>query len=211
MEKSECVDKMLDELDDYHYDTQEIANEAMENLGRNKEYRRVLDRYDEACRQRNLVKMTQLSARINKMKQQEVHNVILRHEERRKDVNNIAALLSEMDKEEGNRYQELLAGLSLMLDIIDSIFTDINNLLRRNNVGIEMNNFPELKDARKIVWEMISDEQNKMQDYKNKLWSEESERIYSYLLRRCAAYRKKVERIEAKDKSNKETEKLSVL
>ena len=87
-----------------------------------------------------------------------------------------------------------------MLDMTDNIFFDINKLLNRNNIGIEMNNFPELKAAKKTVQDMAIKEQYGMARYKEDLWNDESERIYKYLLERCAIYRRKVDRIESKMK-----------
>ena len=120
--------------------------------------------------------------------------------EKRKSVKDLSDLLLKKDRAEYEHFQELMAGLSLLLDMTDNIFFDINKLLNRNNIGIEMNNFPELKAAKKTVQDMAIKEQYGMARYKEDLWNDESERIYKYLLERCATYRRKVDRIESKMK-----------
>lgn len=198
MDKNESYEKIVADLDAMHYDMQEIANRAMENLGGNREYRGLLDRYDQAVRNRQLVQQTQLSAKIELMKRQEMQRLILLEESRRKDVNQLAKILKQVNAEDYDRYQDLMAALSLLFDMTDNVFFDINKVLRRNNLGIEMDNFPELKAARKTVQDMVISEQYAMKRYKEDLRNEESERIYKYLLERCATYRKKVDRIETR-------------
>ncbi len=190
--------RQLADLDDYHYDTKEIALRAIENLRNIKEYCKLEEQYLEARRQHNLLQISQLSARINKMKQDEVHRLVLMEEERRKNIERISDVLRSIDPAEEERYQMLLAALSLLLDMVDTVFSEINIVLRKNKIGVEMDNFPELKAAMKIVWEMAFDEQDKMMEYKNKLWSEESQRLYKYILERSAVYCRKVDRIEAR-------------
>lgn len=200
MAKQETYEKVIADLEELHYDTQAIANMAMQNLGKNKEYRRLLDQCDKAARAHQYVQQSQLSAKIELMKRQEMQRLIELEESRRKDVNQLGRMLKQLNPEDYDRYQELMAGLSLLLDMTDNIFFDINKVLRRNNLGIEMDNFPELKAARKTVEDMAIQEQGTMKRYKEDLWNEESERIYKYLLERCATFRRKVDRIEEKMK-----------
>jgi len=198
MAEKETTEKIIADLDEMHYDMQEIANRAMENLGGNREYRNLLDRYDRAVRSRQYVQQAQLSAKIDLMKRQEMQRLIELEESRRKDVNTLARMLKRINHADHDRYQELLAALSLLLDMTDNVFFDINEVLKRNNLGIEMDNFPELKAAKKTAQDMAIKEQYAMARYKEDLWNEESERIYKYLLERCATYRRKVDRIEAR-------------
>ena len=198
MAEKETTEKIIADLDEMHYDMQEIANRAMENLGGNREYRNLLDRYDRAVHSRQYVQQAQLSAKIVLMKRQEMQRLIELEESRRKDVNTLAHMLKRINPADHDRFQELMAALSLLLDMTDNVFFDINQVLKRNNLGIEMDNFPELKAAKKTAQDMAIKEQYGMARYKEDLWNEESERIYKYLLERCATYRRKVDRIEAR-------------
>lgn len=198
MAEKETTEKIIADLDEMHYDMQEIANRAMENLGGNREYRNLLDSYDRAVRSRQYVQQAQLSAKIDLMKRQEMQRLIELEESRRKDVNTLARMLKRINPADHDRFQELMAALSLLLDMTDNVFFDINKVLKRNNLGIEMDNFPELKAAKKTAQDMAIKEQYGMARYKEDLWNEESERIYKYLLERCATYRRKVDRIEAR-------------
>ena len=198
MAEKETTEKIIADLDEMHYDMQEIANRAMENLGGNREYRNLLDSYDRAVRSRQYVQQAQLSAKIDLMKRQEMQRLIELEESRRKDVNTLAHMLKRINPADHDRFQELMAALSLLLDMTDNVFFDINQVLKRNNLGIEKDNFPELKAAKKTAQDMAIKEQYGMAHYKEDLWNEESERIYKYLLERCATYRRKVDRIEAR-------------
>ena len=176
----------------------DIASMAADNLTNNREYMRLVEKYAVASKKRDYIKMVELSTRIKKMKEDEVERLSRRESEMRKNVNRLAEMLKSLDVSEHDRYQELLAALSLLLDMIDTTFSDINKILRRNDMGVEMGNFDEFVAAKKLAWEMAFDEQGKMARYKNELWSEESDRIYKYLIERCAVYCRKVDRIEAK-------------
>lgn len=114
---------------------------------------------------------------------------------RRKDIKAIAEMLQG---EQRQQYDELLSGISLLLDLMDSTFSDLNTLLMRNKVGIQIDKFPELQAARKMLWDMANEEQDKMPQYRHDLWADESERLYKHLRDRMAIYRRKVEREEAR-------------
>ena len=129
------------------------------------------------------------------MEQQELERLKQREMNRRKDIKAIAEMLQG---EQRQQYDELLSGLSLLLDLMDSTFSDLNLLLMRNKTGIQMDKFPELVAARKMLWDMANDEQDKMPQYKLDLWAAESDRLYKHLRDRMAIYRRKVEREEAR-------------
>ena len=84
MAEKETTDKIIADLDAMHYDMQEIANRAMENLGGNRVYRGLLYKYENAVRSRQYVQQTQLSAKIDLMKRKEMQRLIELEESRRK-------------------------------------------------------------------------------------------------------------------------------
>ena len=188
--------------DEYHYDSQEIAARAIENLGRNKEYRRLLERYDKACMQRNFVKITQLGAEIERMKQDEVHRLVVLEDERRKNVGAIARLLEQIDRSEHEKYQDLMSGMCFLLDMLDYTISDINDLLRRNKIGVEMGQFSEVTAVKKTAYELAGGEVGTMPEYQRDEWLQEADRLYGFLLERSAVYRRRVDRIEARRKKD---------
>ncbi len=185
-------------LDDYHYDTEAIAERAREMLRGHRQYQKLRSQLGKLNAIRDLAKISMIQAQLREIETAEMTRLTRLEEEQRKNVNSISTLLKSIDIDEFNRYQELMAGVTLLLDMMDTAFSDVNRLLERNKIGISMGNFPELQAARKVAWDMASDEQNKMPKYKNNLWAEESERLYQTLQKRCAVYRRKVERIETK-------------
>lgn len=186
------------DLNDYHYDTEAIAQRAAEILKGNKPYQKLYKKLQLLNPKRDMMKIALLQSQLREIESDEMNRLIELEENSRKKVRNIAVLLERIAPNEAAKYQEMMAGLSLLLDMIDTSFSDINKLLRRNSIGVEMNNFPELEAAKKLVWKMVFAEQKKMQTYQDNLWSEESGRLYTYLQARCAVYRRKVERVEGK-------------
>ena len=181
--------------EEWGIDSEVIKREALANLQKCKPYQKLYDELNRLDPRRDYVKHQYVMTKIRLMESKEIDRLVKLQIDRRKDVNRLADYLQGEARE---KYQELMAGLSLLMDMMDSTFTDINKLLHSNKTGVEMGNFPELIAARKLVWQMANSEQNDMAQYKNDLWADESERLYKHLQERCAMFRKKVERIEAK-------------
>lgn len=59
------------------------------------------------------------------MEQQELERLQQREMNRRKDIKAIAEMLQG---EQRQQYDELLSGISLLLDLMDSTFSDLNTL-----------------------------------------------------------------------------------
>ena len=186
-------------IDDvYGIDRESISEQARANLSKNRQYSKLYDEMNRLDRKHDFVKIGILESRLRLMESREMDRLAELELNRRMDVNYLGNVLKEKDTKEYEAYQTLMAALSLLLDMTDNIFFDLNKLLRRNNIGIEMDNFPELKAAKKTVQSMAIKEQYSMERYKEDLWNEESERLYKYLLDRCDIYRRKVDRVEAK-------------
>lgn len=185
-------------LDDFRYDTEAIAARARDILKGNRQYQKLREQLERLNPYHDLAKLSMVQTQLRKMETDEMARLTRLEEEQRKSVNRIADMLKDIDTGEYNRYQELMAGISLLLDIMDSAFSDVNRLLDRNRIGINIGNFPELAAARKTAWAMASAEQDEMAAYKHEIWSGESDRLYKILQERCAVFRRKVERIEDK-------------
>lgn len=180
---------------DYGIDSDAITRQAIENLKANRHYQKLYEELQRLDSRLDFVKRNYVLTQIREMESKEINRLVNLELDRRKDVNRLTDYLQGDDR---NRYQELMTGLSLLLDMIDSTFFNINQLLKRCNSGIQMENFPEMVAAKKLAWTLANGEQNDMPRYKADLWSEESERLYASLQKRCAVFRRKVERKEAK-------------
>jgi len=194
----------IDEV--YGIDRDAITEQARDNLAKDRQYKKLYDELNRLDSRRDLVKIGILQSRLRLMESREMDRLAEQELKRRLEVNYLGNVLKEKDTHEYEEYQTLMAALSLLLDMTDNIFFDLNKLLDRNNIGIEMHNFPELKAAKKTVQNLAIKEQYSMARYKEDLWNEESERMYKYVLGRCATYCRKVDRAEAKmEKKEKET------
>jgi hypothetical protein len=172
-----------------------MTQQAHENLMDNREYKKLSKELAQLNPRRDLLKYQLVQTKMRYMEQQELERLQQREMNRRKDIKAIAEMLQG---EQRQQYDELLSGISLLLDLMDSTFSDLNLLLMRNKVGIQIDKFPELQAARKMLWDMANKEQDKMPQYRLDLWADESERLYKHLRDRMTIYRRKVEREEAR-------------
>lgn len=177
------------------FDLVTMTRQAQENVKGNREYKKLSKELAQLNPRRDLLKYQLVQTKMRYMEQQELERLQQREMNRRKDIKAIAEMLQG---EQRQQYDELLSGISLLLDLMDSTFSDLNTLLMRNKVGIQIDKFPELQAARKMLWDMANDEQDKMPQYRLDLWADESERLYKHLRDRMAIYRRKVEREEAR-------------
>lgn len=186
---------MTDNVRQETFDLVTMTRQAQENVKDNREYKKLSKELAQLDPRRDLLKCSLVQTKMRYMEQQELERLQQREMNRRKDIKAIAEMLQG---EQRQQYDELLSGISLLLDLMDSTFSDLNLLLMRNKVGIQIDKFPELQAARKMLWDMANEEQDKMPQYKQDFYAEESDRLYKHLRDRMAIYRRKVEREEAR-------------
>lgn len=186
---------MTDNVRQETFDLVAMTQQAHENLMDNREYKKLSKELAQLNPRCDLLKRSLVQTKMRYMEQQELERLQQREMNRRKDIKAIAEMLQG---EQRQQYDELLSGISLLLDLMDSTFSDLNLLLMRNKVGIQIDKFPELQAARKMLWDMANKEQDKMPQYRLDLWADESERLYKHLRDRMTIYRRKVEREEAR-------------
>lgn len=183
------------------FDTETMLRQVHENLKDNREYNKLYKEMEQLDPRRDLLKRSLVQTKMRHMENQELQRLQQLEMNRRKNIKAIAEMLQG---EQRQQYDELLSGISLLLDLMDSTFSDLNTLLMRNKVGIQIDKFPELQAARKMLWDMANEEQDKMPQYRRDLWADESERLYKHLRERMAIYRRKVEREEARQDKAKD-------
>ena len=183
---------------DYHYDGEEIVNRAMENLKGHKPYQKLKDELRRLDPRRDFLKRSLVETKIRQIEEEEVHRLVELEDKRRQDVNNIAEMLRGLNPDDHRRYQELMAGLAMAIDLLDYTFADINGLLYRNGIGLQMFQFPEVAAARKMLSDLADMEQERMPEYKRTEYVAESDRLWEHLKERTAVYVRKIDRIEAK-------------
>ena len=183
---------------DYHYDGEEIVNRAMENLKGHKPYQKLKDELRRLDPRRDFMKRSLVETKIRQIEEEEVHRLVELEDKRRQDVNNIAEMLRGLNPDDHRRYQELMAGLAMAIDLLDYTFADINGLLYHNGIGVQMFQFPEVAAARKMLSDLADMEQERMPEYKRTEYVAESDRLWEYLKKRTAVYIRRIDRIEEK-------------
>jgi len=189
---------MATEKKDYYYGEDEIQERVKQNLKGHKQYQKLYEQYQRLDPRRDFVKCNLVQTQMRKIEQDEVHRLVALEDKRRQDVNNIAEMLRGLNPDDHRRYQELMAGLAMAIDLLDYTFTDINGLLYRNGIGVQMFQFPEVAAARKMLSDLADMEQEKMPEYKRTEYVAESDRLWEHLKKRTAVYVGKINRIEAK-------------
>ena len=182
--------------EDYGYASVDIIKQASELLRQNKQYRKLMEQWDVANKRGQMVQKININAQMREMERTEIDRLVHLEDERRKSVTAVSQMLEQIDCNEFLKYQDLMSCLSFLLDLVDYTFTDINDVLHRNKLGIQMDNFPELVKARKEMVALVGNEVKSMPDYQQQLWMDESDHLFDYLKERAAVYRRKVEREE---------------
>lgn len=183
---------------DYHLDENAILAQAKENLKRNKEYGKLYEQWKRLDPRRDFVKIGLLQAKIRRMEQQEFDRLEQNAIDDRKSVDGINDVLKANNPDAYDHWQELLAGMSFLFDMIDFSIADINELLGSNGVGVKLEKFKEIEGARKVCKDMMLTDFDKMPETQQQMWMDESDRLWEHLKERCAVYRRKVDRWEAK-------------
>lgn len=184
---------------EYGIDAEAIAQQAKVNLlNGNREYKRLYEDYRKLDSRRDFVKISMTQGRLRQMENEEIDRLWMLEMEKRKSIRGISDLLRQKDRREYDHWQELLAGLSFVMDMIDFTVADINELLQRNNIGIKLEKFKEIEDARALAQKLTGDNLNHSKDWHAQMWMDESDRLWDHLKERCATYRRKVDRIEAR-------------
>lgn len=189
---------MATEKKDYYYGEDEIQERVKQNLKGHKQYQKLYEQYQRLDPRRDFVKCNLVQTQMRKIEQDEVHRLVALEDKRRQDVNNIAEMLKEMNPADHRRYQELMAGLAMAIDLLDYTFTDINGLLYRNAIGVQMFQFPEVAAARKMLSDLADMEVDHLPEYKRTEYVAESDRLWEHLKKRTAVYVGKINRIEAR-------------
>lgn len=180
--------------EDYGYASVDIINQATANLRQNKQYRKLMEQWNKFDMRGQIVQRINISAQMRQMEKTEIDRIVAYEDERRKSVTAVSQMLEQIDHDEFLKFLDLMSGLSFLLDLVDYTFTDINDLLHRNKLGIQMENFPELIKAKKEMSALVGSEVKTMPDYQQQLWMDESDRLFDHLKERAVVYRRKVER-----------------
>lgn len=180
--------------EDYGYASVDIINQATANLRQNKQYRKLMEQWSNFDKRGQMVQKINISAQMRQMEKAEIDRIVAYEDERRKSVTAVSQMLEQIDHDEFLKFLDLMSGLSFLLDLVDYTFTDINDLLHRNKLGIQMENFPALIKAKKEMSALVGSEVKTMPDYQQQLWMDESDRLFDHLKERAVVYRRKVER-----------------
>lgn len=180
--------------EDYGYASVDIINQATANLRQNKKYRKLMEQWSNFDKRGQMVQKINISAQMRQMEKAEIDRIVAYEDERRKSVTAVSQMLEQIDHDEFLKFLDLMSGLSFLLDLVDYTFTDINDLLHRNKLGIQMENFPALIKAKKEMSALVGSEVKTMPDYQQQLWMDESDRLFDHLKERAVVYRRKVER-----------------
>ena len=189
--------------EDYGYDGEAIADQARENLKRNRPYQKLYEQMEQLDPMKDFVKRNYLMAQARQMEEKEILRLMELDNKRRMDVQRIGDFLEEHNPADSEKYESLMAGFAFLLDMIDFTLHDRNEILFRNKTDIRMENFPEIVKCRKLAEEMAGSDIKKMPQWQRDMWIYESDRLWNTLKERSSSYLKRAEREERKRISQK--------
>lgn len=189
--------------EDYGYDGEAIAEQARENLKRNRPYQKLYEQMEQLDPMKDFVKRNYLMAQARQMEEKEILRLMELDNKRRMDVRRIGDFLEEHNPADSEKYESLMAGFAFLLDMIDFTLHDLNEILFRNKTDIKMENFPEIVKCRKLAEEMAGSDIKKMPQWQRDMWIYESDRLWNTLKERSSSYLKRAEREERKRISQK--------
>ena len=184
--------------ENYGYDSEAIAEQARENLKRNKPYQKLYEQLDRLDPRIDFVKRNYLLTKVRQMENQEIRRLMDLDNKRRMDVRRIGNYLEKHNPADSEKYESLVAGFAFLLDMIDFTLHDINEILFRNKTDIKMENFPEIVKCRKLAEEMAGSDIQKMPEWQRDMWIDESDCLWNTLKEHSASYLKRAEREEQK-------------
>ena len=117
--------------EDYGYDSEAIAEQARENLKRNRPYQKIYEQLDRLDPRRDFVKRNYLLTQARLMEENEIKRLMDLTNKRRQDVRRIGDYLEQHNPEDSEKYETLMAGFAFLLDMIDFTLHDINEILFR--------------------------------------------------------------------------------
>ena len=182
---------------DYHYDEDDIKTRAIDNLKHHKPYQKLVAEFERLDPRIDFVKRNFVKTKMRQIESEEIYRLVELEDKRRQDVNTIDDMLRNLNPEDYHRYQQLMAGLAMSIDMLDHTFSSINGLLYRNGIGVMMHQFPEITAAKEMLSNLADMEVANMPEYKAKEYVAESDRLWQHLQERCAIYVRKIDRIEA--------------
>ena len=185
-------DKKEDEMLPYGIEEEKMRERAEENLKANKEYQKLRKQLDKLNMRTDLVQVSIVKARMRQMVEYETDRLIDMEMKNRKCVKGVSRVLKEKDMKEYDEWQEVLASLSFSMDMIDYAVAEINDILKRNDTGIKLEDFDEIKKARKLVQRLVGEDIINSEGWHQKLWIEECDRLWEHMRNRCEVYRRKV-------------------
>lgn len=164
----------------------ELIKRASEEILKDKRYIVLQEKYKKQMQKKQYVHAMQTKAMMDAQMRDTVQRMIEREVECQKDSDEIIKKLGE---ESGKKYRDLLNGLCFCIDTIDSILVDINGLMIKGNVNLEVGMLPEFESCKKRVDKILGGEIKKMNEHQLDLYIDEVESLYKLILGRGEAFR----------------------
>lgn len=173
----------------------ELIHKALELVQQNKKYRSLKEQLAKYEKQKNYFKVLQIKQLMEAVQQEVVEKLAAQEIEERK---NTEALVAMLPQEEGEKYRDYLNALCFCFDAIDFIITDINDLLKYNEVGFNVESLPEIKQCKDKVISVLNIDIRKMDEAEQWAYGGEADGIVEYLYKRGGIFRRRMDNYRKK-------------
>ena len=176
--------------------TFELTAKARELVEKNAKYANMKKQLEKYKQQRNLIGVINTQKMMDAALEEVVWRLAEQEVEKRKNTSEILKMLPE---EEQSRYRDYLNVLSFCFDTIDYAITDVNDLWKRNGIKFNAESIPEVKRCKDKVASILNEEMHNMNDKELDEYFNEADNVYAYLIKRSGVFRRKVDKLKAKE------------
>lgn len=175
--------------------TPQLLEKAQRIIAQNAQYCNLKKQLDKAVRQRNYVMQMQLQQKVESIEKEIIQKLV---EQEIEELQKTNAILKMMSIEDALKYRDYLNALCFCFDTIDFIITDVNDLLKRNDIKFNVESIPEIKKCKEKVASVVNIDIRQMDEKELELYYNEADSIFAHLVKRGGVFRKKVDSYKAK-------------
>jgi len=167
----------------------ELIELGRKEVLKNKKYQKLNELYKEQTRTGQYAKAMYTKQQIDKLSTQIVCQFVENIERKRERTENILEALTEEDRV---NYKIMVNCLCFCFDTMESIFNDINDIFKRNELGLISEQLPEIIKCRERVSNTVANEFKDLKEKAADEYMKAADDIYSSLIERCKAFRGKL-------------------
>lgn len=177
------------------FTSKELIDQAMKILKNSREYRKLEEKLQKYQQHNQYLQVLETKKKMDELIQQAARKVAEKEVDEACSSKEILKRLGGADKD---KYMNCLNTLCFCFDIMESVFIDLNDILKRMGEGFTSEQFPEIIACKKRVSETIHSEMNEMDAEQQDIYVNEVDSIYDHMKARSGILRRKLDKLAKK-------------